>query len=90
MAEFLKHGLPMQVTIRRNADGVVRLFQKPELLWFHNYIWEYGNFSCDCNRATFFTEAGNEEDPDEDCGDTAYTVLEIKAAGKIVYKESPP
>lgn len=35
-----------------------------------SYAWAEGNYSCDCNRALFFAQAGGEaEDDDRPCGD---------------------
>lgn len=64
---------PYAVVIRRNRDGVVR---KVQTGGFWSRFWfEDGNGACDCNRGKMFAEAGGEEDPNEDCGDDAYTIL---------------
>lgn len=34
------------------------------------YIFEEGNYSCDCNRAIFISRYCNTRFPDMDCGDT--------------------
>lgn len=45
---------------------------------FLDFIWTEGNFACDCNRASFFYSAANEEEPDElPCGSTAYKIPRI-------------
>lgn len=62
---------PIHVHIRRNADGVVRLYEDIgffDKFGFEDYIWSEGNYACDCNRHLFFVRAGGDED-DEDEGD---------------------
>jgi len=63
--------------IRDNDTQEVRefFFNEP---WYGDYIWKDGNFSCDCNRGHFFADAGGEEDPDQKCGHTKYTVIKVK------------
>jgi hypothetical protein len=39
------------------------------------YIWEDGNFACDCNRRDFFEDDGNENEPQ--CGHGAYELIQI-------------
>lgn len=56
--------------IRRNSDGLTRLYPTD---FYGAFIWDEGNYSCDCNRAIFFT-AETDEDDDMECGDTAFSV----------------
>jgi hypothetical protein len=67
------------VRLRRNADGVIR----EHMDWLlveaagqvpNTYIWEGGNYQCDCNRGNFFARYGGEEEPNLDCGDDAFSV----------------
>ena len=53
------------------------------------YIWESGNFSCDCNRELFFSDAKGIERPDDvSCGEGGYLVnLENPKTGEIFYRE---
>lgn len=55
------------------------------------YIWEEGNFSCNCNRTLFWKRAGKEEvsmEDVEECGDPEYLVnLENPFNKEIFYKE---
>lgn len=55
------------------------------------FIWEEGNYSCDCNRDLFFHRAINpEHDNDElECGDKLYRVNWIKnlETGRVIYRE---
>jgi len=64
---------------RNNKTGEVRR-REEYLLWVegsgpNTYIWDEGNFACDCNRKLFFCRAGNEDEPEEiPCGDGKYSV----------------
>lgn len=80
--------------IRNNATGEVRL--DPHNIHFYDdgepgtYIWEEGNFSCDCNRELFFARAGDEDDDlDGPCGDQErFSVnLENALTHEIFYRE---
>lgn len=76
--------------IRRVSDGVVRKYKTD---WPDDgmvYMWEDGNYACDCNRHLFFHRAIGEE-PEEDvpCGGSLYVVDAITLdSGEIVYAES--
>lgn len=54
------------------------------------YIWEDGNYSCNCNRHDFFHRDGLKESywEDVECGDGMYRVI-VKnlETGKIIYEE---
>jgi hypothetical protein len=84
----------IHVFLRRNADGVVRIYETDGLLddddaTFHDYVWEEGSFSCDCNRYLFFQRAAQEPEADDrPCGDSEYTVWIVNPAnGATVYDE---
>ena len=72
----------MAVHIRREADGLVRVYNYDydggwedyfDYMWFHG-----GNYSCDCNRYLFFQRAAGEDDSgDNPCGETAYSIVKI-------------
>lgn len=82
----------MQVTIyiRKNDSGETRSYE--DEMTFDDqgspfYIWEEGNYSCDCNRTAFFMNAADEDDPDDiPCSDGKYSV-NIEANGEIIYRE---
>lgn len=86
---------PVHVHIRRNADGVVRIYEDAgffEKGAFLDYIWSEGNFACDCNRHLFFVRAGN---GDEDEGDDNACTSELYAAkitdpttGETLYQDA--
>lgn len=81
-----------QVYITDNKTGETRVYTDPYLAPDKRtgkfYIWEDGNYSCDCNRALFFQWAVNksEYDIDVSCGHTRYSI-EIKEDGETVYSE---
>jgi hypothetical protein len=73
--------------IRRRADGAIR--RDPDL-WRYSgsFIWEDGNFACDCNRRDFFTRAAGEEDPEDDrCGRGAFDVRLTSEKGAVLYED---
>jgi len=86
-----------EVRMRRVSDGK-EVIMKEDILWSDDYgepelsthIWEEGNYSCTCNRGTFFDRTcgiPEEEIPDYQCGDDEYLV-EIKDwEGKIIFSE---
>ena len=68
------------VFIRDNNTKEVREYVE-EREWSSDYIWSEGNYSCDCNRAVFFAEAGKEDVApawEQPCGDCAYSFIDIK------------
>lgn len=77
--------------IRKNSTGEVRDYPTYAIIEDgeespDTYIWEDGNFSCDCNRRLFFLRANNDEEPDdEDCGDTAFSVRLLNAKDRACY-----
>ena len=56
------------------------------------YIWEDGNYSCDCNRRRFFARANDEDkDLDRPCGYDRYSVrLRNAKTGRVYYDEFVP
>lgn len=80
--------------IRNNATGEVRQYQNEAILeddadMIDPYIWEEGNFACDCNRESFFCQAASVDEPEEPkCSDDRFAVnLENPATGEIFYRE---
>lgn len=58
----------------------------------YSFIWEDGNYSCDCNRALFFERAkiGDKDAwPEVPCGHELYRLdkLVVRETGEIVYSE---
>ena len=74
---------PCVACIRQNATGKVVRYHT-ELFTPQGYdglfIWEEGNYLCDCNRAIFFC------DDDIPCGEGKYSV-NIEVDGEVIYRE---
>jgi hypothetical protein len=69
----------MQVHIRRNIDGVIRVYLY-DGGWeeYSDYMWlAGGNYSCDCNRYLFFQRSAGGDEVEHPCGDTAYSILKF-------------
>lgn len=84
-----------KVAIRRNADGVVRLYDfGPDIPWGDGTVWwlTEGNFGCDCNREMDFRRAGGEDGGEPPCGNTRYSILyaELEDGQKIAVDEPLP
>ena len=79
--------------IRNNQTGEIRKLESMGILddddTCSTFIWEEGNFSCDCNRELFFAEAIDVEPPDNiSCGDGKFSVnLENPVTRDIFYRE---
>lgn len=87
--------LKVQISITRISDGKNVTYWDDEGLYQDEdydgtFIWEDGNFSCDCNRSIFFHKAlGGLEEIETVCGDTQFKVDFIKdETGKIWYQET--
>lgn len=91
------------VRIRRNSDGRVASFHTSVAREYAPnqedgyFMWEEGNYACDCNRYIFFCEAvGEPEDEDEEspnhlCGSSRYSVLDITFEdGQVFYPDGNP
>lgn len=88
--------VPITVLIRKNATGEVVEHADDAPLADDEfeeygcglglYMWDYGNYACDCNRGTFFCAAKGIEDTDTQCGETAYSVR-ILRDGVVAYDE---
>lgn len=80
--------------IRHNESGVIREYQDSMCIDKGEYtpncfMWEEGNYSCDCNRKLFFARAaGESEDWDSECSDGQYSVrIRNKKSGEVFYDE---
>jgi hypothetical protein len=75
-------------------SGEIRIYHD-ESIWDEDaeapatFIWSDGNYACDCNRASFFEQAGGENsDHDHECGDSRYLVKLVNPkTGKTFYNE---
>lgn len=82
----------IDVLIRNNETGESVVYEHDGCFEdgvFRKFIWEEGNYSCDCNRALFFFRAKNMDDPeDRQCGEELYSVKIIrKSTGEVLYDE---
>ena len=88
--------------IRENASGEIRERETDGILDENGpsiFIWEDGNYSCDCNRYLFFTYGDEDDelrevkelllgDDGAECGHERYSVnLKNPVTGKIFYQE---
>lgn len=78
--------------IRCNSTGEVRLYEALGTLdenpgWPSTYIWEEGNYACDCNRALFFGYAVGltYEQIDHPCGEGAFSVNLLHPKSRTVF-----
>lgn len=79
------------VHIRKNDTGEIAIFKDDLYLdddgLPNTFIWEDGNYACDCNRRLFFDcvmSNGSEEIPD--CSDDKYSV-NIMLGDECIYSE---
>lgn len=76
--------MKIETTIRRNVDGVTRIYREEFNgdLRGARFWWDEGNGSCDCNRHKFFEKASDPDQNDDwwPCGDDSYTVLSVEEA----------
>ena len=85
--------VPIVAHIRENATGKIRTYSIDGVLedgaeFVSTFIWEHGNYSCDCNRELFFGYANDEDEKDVVCGDYRYSVnLEDPKTGAVFYRE---
>ena len=76
--------IPVILSIRKNATGEIRRRDWEEDEPFNPYIWEEGNYACDCNREAWF------EGPDceRSCSDHRFSIqIERKDTGAVIYSE---
>jgi hypothetical protein len=79
-----------EVAIRCNESGETRIYRydcEPEYADSQEFYWSEGNAACDCNRALHFAWVKEEDDPDRECGDSAYDVVSLKKGGEVIYSE---
>lgn len=83
--------------IRDNKSGEVREYKMDDIISDGDphpsiYSWEYGNYSCDCNRSLFFQYAAgvssDAADWDHGCGDGGFSVQVYNpVTGNVFYDE---
>lgn len=81
------------VKIKNNNTGEVRKFEDElnfdeETNTPSTWMWEEGNYSCDCNRSLFFNRAGNEDDGNHECseGEFSANIYNI-VDNSLIYEE---
>ena len=85
----------IDVVVKHNDTGEIRTLSTTAILDNetyepHLFIWEEGNYSCDCNRKIFWGRAIEHEYEDEEtpCGDGKYSInLVNPKTGEVVYRE---
>ena len=67
------------------TDGVY----EPSVGDLSRFIWEEGNYRCDCNRALFFARAMGDEDPGElTCGESRYMIrIRSPQTQRVIYTD---
>jgi len=94
MDEALHEVAVIAAHIRHNDSGEVRRYEMRMSLGIDDrrpgvFIWEEGNYGCDCNREIFFEKAkGVEVDLDAaTCGEGRYSVNLEYPPGNVYYRE---
>src|SRR3990172_12902584 len=87
----MENKVDVLVHIRKNETGEVRIHKDWLYLDEDNspnfFIWEDGNYACDCNRRLFFARVNDEdEDWDSGCGETEYSI-NIMLGNECIYSE---
>lgn len=87
--------IKIEVHIRKNETGEIHIYND-DGIWneyencFSDFIWEDGNFKCDCNRYLFFERANGKECIEEEieCSDGKYSVNIYNPKNKeLIYRE---
>ncbi len=86
--------VPVIVVIRENKTNRIR-FHLDNLFLGEDktpniFIWEDGNYACDCNRGLFFDRAGNDEEREHECSQNTgddYSVNILLQNGECIYSE---
>ncbi len=80
--------------IKDNLTGEIRLYESDEILSDGDtvpnpYIWEEGNYACDCNRMAFFARVKGDASAEIiACGGSRFAVnLENPVTREIYYRE---
>lgn len=82
---------PVRVSITDTTTSETRTFDDDGAFdadGFQDYLWEGGNYACDCNRALLFARArGDVEDVEHPCGDSRFTVEITDPTGALLYDD---
>ena len=78
------------IHIRKNSTGEIRTYEdrmyaeNNQLLFF---LWEEGNYACDCNRQLFWNRVYHEEGEECECSYDLYDINIYTVKGKLLYHE---
>ena len=91
---WTKEDVVSTVFIKDVSTGEIRSFEDDHSVYFADgeynfFMWDEGNWSCDCNRELFFNRAGGQQYDNKDlvCGDGIRYSVNIEIDGKIEYRE---
>lgn len=75
----------MKVEIRNNQTNEIRVIDSDASV----FMWEEGNYSCDCNRAQFFFNACDDDSVADDipCSEGLFSVRMVGDDGIVIYDE---
>ena len=94
--EILRKAGDYTVYIKQVASGIVADYRPTFPFYTHGtFLWQDGNFACDCNRCIFWEETMGVEEPDVDCdddggpacGDDKYRVRIVANDGTVLYQD---
>ena len=81
---------PAKAFILHTATGATRRLVSFEGEETNRFVWEHGNFSCDCNRHLFWAREANEpEDDDLACSDGAWRVAFFAKDNSVLFSDMP-
>ena len=77
--------MPYDVIIRKNETGEKRRIREDaDWSYGQQFLWEEGNYSCDCNREIFFERANGVETEDEECSEGRFSANAVLPDGSEV------
>ena len=78
----------VRIFIKNTHTGETREYKDHGLNFFGSFIWEEGNYSCDCNRSLFFDRAaGCPSGGDRTCGEEKFRVRIEDTDGRLLYED---
>lgn len=90
----IENWFPADVYIRQVSTGEVRVHRSHEIVidgHWSPFIWEDGNYSCDCNRSLFFNNIGFlDMSTDVKCTENLFRIDKIIhiLTGEVIYEEN--
>jgi len=81
--------MSVKAFITDTKTGETREYDAGEVHEAIEFLWNEGNYSCDCNRAIFFDVAGGGDgNPEQQCGLERYIVKLVSDDGEIILDET--